>query len=80
MNIEELFQIRDIRIYVSKHSYEDDNWRDLFRKKNRYQYMEKEYKEDARVCERIDDFHTRYTDAMPVLFFWMIKVIDLETF
>lgn len=42
--------------------------------------MEKEYKEDAQICERIDDFHTRHTDAMPVLSFQMTKEIDLETF
>ena len=39
-----------------------------------------EYKEDEQVCERIDDFLTRHTYAMPILSFQMTKEIDLETF
>lgn len=38
-----------------------------------------EYKEDAQVCERVDDFRTRHTYAMPILSFQMTKEIDLET-
>ena len=38
-----------------------------------------EYKEDEQVCERIDDFLTRHTYAMPILSFQMTKEIDLET-
>ena len=38
-----------------------------------------EYKEDAQVCERIDDFLTRHTYAMPILSFQMTKEIELET-
>ena len=38
-----------------------------------------EYKEDEQVCERIDDFLTRHTYAMPILSFQMTKGIDLET-
>ena len=38
-----------------------------------------EYKEDAQVCERVDDFLTRHTYAMPILSFRMTKEIDLET-
>ena len=38
-----------------------------------------EYKEDADVCERIDDFLSRHTYAMPVLSFQMTKEIDLVT-
>ena len=32
-----------------------------------------EYKDDLEVCERIDDFLTRHTYAMPVLSFQMTK-------
>ena len=32
-----------------------------------------EYKEDAQVCERVDDFLTRHTYAMPILSFQMTK-------
>ena len=38
-----------------------------------------EYKDDLEVCDRIDDFLTRHTYAMPVLSFQMTKEIDLET-
>lgn len=38
-----------------------------------------QYKDDAEVCERIDDFLTRHTFAMPVLSFQMTDEIDLET-
>lgn len=38
-----------------------------------------EYKEDVDVCERIDDFLSRHTYAMPVLSFQMTKKIDLVT-
>lgn len=38
-----------------------------------------EYKNDLEVCDRIDDFLTRHTYAMPVLSFQMTKEIDLET-
>lgn len=38
-----------------------------------------EYKDDLEVCDRIDDFLTRHTYAMPVLSFQMTKGIDLET-
>lgn len=38
-----------------------------------------EYKEDADVCERIDDFLSRHTYAIPVLSFQMTKEIDLVT-
>lgn len=38
-----------------------------------------EYKNDLEVCDRIDDFLTRHTYAMPVLSFQMTKGIDLET-
>ena len=36
-------------------------------------------KADKEVCERIDDFLTRHTYAMPVLSFQMTKEIELET-
>ncbi len=39
-----------------------------------------QYKADKEVCERIDDFLTRHTYAMPVLSFQMTKEIELETF
>ena len=38
-----------------------------------------QYKADKEVCERIDDFLTRHTYAMPVLSFQMTKKIELET-
>ena len=38
-----------------------------------------QYKADKEVCERIDDFLTRHTYAMPVLSFQMTKEIELET-
>ena len=38
-----------------------------------------EYKEDAQVCERVDDFLTRHTYAMPILSIQMTKDKDLET-
>ena len=37
------------------------------------------YNNDIKVCERIDDFLTRHTYAMPVLSFQMTKEIDLDT-
>lgn len=37
-----------------------------------------QYKADKEVCERIDDFLTRHTYAMPVLSFQMTKEIELE--
>lgn len=37
-----------------------------------------QYKADKGVCERIDDFLTRYTYAMRVLSFQMTKEIELE--
>lgn len=39
----------------------------------------KTWKEDADVCERIDDFLSRHTYAMSVLSFQMTKKIDLVT-
>lgn len=36
------------------------------------------YKDDMEVCERIEDFLTRHTYAMPVLSFQMTKGIELE--
>ena len=38
-----------------------------------------QYKDDMEVCERIDDFISRHTYAMPVLSFQMTKEIDLGT-
>ena len=38
-----------------------------------------EYKDDLEVCDRIEDFLTRHTYAMPVLSFQMTNEIDLET-
>ena len=38
-----------------------------------------QYKADKEVCERIDDFLTRHTYEMLVLFFRMTKEIELET-
>lgn len=38
-----------------------------------------QYKDDTEVCERIDDFISRHTYAMPVLSFQMTKEIDLDT-
>lgn len=38
-----------------------------------------QYKYDTEVCERIDDFLTRHTFAMPILSFQMTDEIDLET-
>ena len=37
------------------------------------------YKDDLEVCDRIDEFLTRHTYAMPVLSFQMTNEIDLET-
>ena len=37
------------------------------------------YKDDLEVCDRIDDFLTRHTYAMPILSFQMTNEIDLET-
>ena len=37
-----------------------------------------QYKADKEVCERIEDFLTRHTYAMPVLSFQMTKEIELE--
>lgn len=39
-----------------------------------------QYKDDMEVCERIDDFISRHTYAMPVLSFQMTKEIDLGHF
>lgn len=39
-----------------------------------------EYKEDAQVCERVDDFRTRHTYAMPILSFQMTKEIAWKHF
>lgn len=38
-----------------------------------------QYKDDTEVCERIEDFLSRHTYAMPVLSFQMTKEIDLDT-
>ena len=38
-----------------------------------------QYKDDEEVCDRIDDFLTRHTYAMPVLSFQMTKEINLDT-
>ena len=38
-----------------------------------------QYKADKEVSERIDDFLTRHTYAMPVLSFQMTNEIELET-
>lgn len=37
------------------------------------------YKDDLEVCDRIDEFLTRHTYAMPILSFQMTNEIDLET-
>ena len=38
-----------------------------------------QFKVDKEVCERIDDFLTRHTYAIPVFSFQMTKEIELET-
>lgn len=41
-------------------------------------HWKEEYKSDLEVCDRIDDFLTRHTYAMPVLSFQMTEAIDLD--
>ncbi len=80
LNIEEHFQNEEIMAYMYVSSpAKMIVGRIHLGKRIDINTWKEQYKADKEVSERIDDFLTRHTYAMPVLSFQMTKEIELET-